>query len=77
MLDGRAAGATRLPSKITEESGLALGGVALLLLGGLFLGGLFLLGGVLGEGNSHGRESERHAEHQSHQFFHCAVLLGG
>src|ERR1017187_4185657 len=77
MLDGRAAGATRLASKITEEKGLVLGGIALLLLGGLFLGGLFLLGGILGEGHSHGRESERHAEHQSHQFFHCAVLLGG
>ena len=75
MLDGRAAGATRLASKVKWES-LALGGVGLLLLG-LFLTGVFLLGGVLAERNGHGRENERHAEHQSKQFLHCAVLLGG
>ena len=53
------------------EDQLAFGGVGLLFLGGLFLRGVFLLWGILGENNGHGRESERHAEHQSHQFFHC------
>ena len=38
---------------------------------------LGLRGGVLGENRGHDGESDRHAEHQSHQFFHCAVLLGG
>src|SRR4051794_25870291 len=60
-------------SKNFEETALAgaflLRGFALLL-ALLFLPGVFLLGGILGEGNGNGRESEGHAEHQTHQFFH-------
>src|SRR5215469_17197444 len=44
-----------------------------LFLSALFLAGLlgvFLLGGVLGERNCHGGESQRQAKHQRHQFLH-------